>query len=189
MSTQQTLGSEFPDYCSLLARLAAKAHRMGLKDPESAAQEVIKRSLSHPEARAAIEFYCADRAARILPTPVWPEERLLAWLHGVLTFVAREQYRASDRERRRLGRAESIETEPRDPTPDQLEALIQRQQTDSIVAALSRLRPEYRSVLRYQSEGLSYKEIADKMRTTENMVATWVLRARASLKKAIAEHE
>jgi hypothetical protein len=40
-----------------MAALASRAARLGSRDPESAVQEMLKRSLQNPAARVSIEFY------------------------------------------------------------------------------------------------------------------------------------
>src|SRR3954453_17644172 len=78
-------------YRRLLARLRSRAERLGSKDPESAAQETLKRSLENPQSKSAIQYYFSENPSSGSPYPGWPLDQLLAWLHGVLHFVVREE--------------------------------------------------------------------------------------------------
>src|SRR5689334_20790246 len=107
----------------LLATLASRAARLGSRDPESAAQEALKRSLQNPESQAAIEYYFAEELAGA-SAPVWPLDRLFAWLHAVLHFVVREE-QARAGFRRELPLMEAASRDPidlADPAANPLEA-------------------------------------------------------------------
>ncbi|MGB6941058.1 MAG: hypothetical protein WBE37_01510, partial [Bryobacteraceae bacterium] len=75
------------DYRRLLYALGSRARRMGSRDPESAAQETLKRSLEHPLSQPAIEYYFSEELPPEAEPPAWPLDQLMAWLHGVLRFV------------------------------------------------------------------------------------------------------
>src|ERR1041385_8818178 len=81
------------DYRRFLAILAGRARRLGSRDPESAAQEVLKRSMGNTESRLAVEYYFAQEPATGGRTPEWALDHLLAWLHAVLHNVVREERR------------------------------------------------------------------------------------------------
>src|SRR3984885_8738130 len=85
------------DYRRLLNALGSRARRMGSRDPESAAQETLKRSLENALSQPAIEYYFSEELPPdALPPdaspPVWPLDQLMAWLHGVLHFVVLEEH-------------------------------------------------------------------------------------------------
>ena len=68
------------------------------------------------------------------------------------------------------------------PEREALEAI----QREAILAAMQRLRPEYREVLslRYDQE-LSYREIAEVTGATVGTVGTWLRRAVEALRAAL----
>jgi RNA polymerase sigma factor (sigma-70 family) len=180
------------DYRRLLTVLASRARWLGSRDPESAAQETLKRSIENANSQSAVQFYFSEDLPEDAPPPEWPLDRLLAWLHGVLNFVVREEHsRASARREVRLaGMAEdrsavSGSLDPADPAPDQLDALIQKEMQEIVVECLPALDPEYRAVLRMRAQGLKYDEIAIRLGTNENTVATWVSRGIKTLSQCV----
>jgi RNA polymerase sigma factor (sigma-70 family) len=180
------------DYRRLSAALASRARWLGSRDPESAAQETLTRSLGYPGSQAAIEYYFAEQLAPGVAEPAWPLDQLLAWLHGVLNFVVREEHnRASSRREILLSGSEAARPEwsapldPADPAPDQLHALIQKEMQQIVLECLPALDPDYRAVLKMRAEGLKYEEIATRLGTNENTVATWVSRGIKSLGQCV----
>ena len=131
------------DYRRLASALASRATRLGSRDPESAAQEALRRSLENGKSQPAVAYYFGEDS-HAGATPEWPLDQLLAWLHGVLQYVVRE-------EQSRVGfhrevAANSI-SEPADASADALEGMIQ-QETRAIVAdCFATLDSDYRSVL------------------------------------------
>jgi RNA polymerase sigma factor (sigma-70 family) len=171
------------DYGRLLAKLASKAKWLGSRDPEGAAQESLKRSLENVSSQQAIEYYFSPDLPDGLEPPEWPLDQLLAWLHGVLQYVVREEHsRVRNWREVPISRIESEkwdkrnDLDPADPSPGQLEALIQKELAGIVVDCLPRLDREYRTVLRMRAEGLKYGEIAIHLGVGENTVATWVSR-------------
>src|ERR1700761_7831437 len=79
------------EYRRLATTLAAKARWLGSRDPESAAQETLTRSLENSSAHAAVEYYFSQNPPEGPSVPDWPLDRLLAWLHAVLRNVVREE--------------------------------------------------------------------------------------------------
>lgn len=152
----------------------------------------MKRSLENRTSQAAVEYYFSDHLAPDAPAPEWLLDQLLAWLHGVLNFVVREeQSRASHRREVLLAETSPGHSDwiggldPADPAPDQLDALIQKQMQQIVVECLPALDPEYRAVLRMRAEGLKYEEIALRLGTNENTVATWVSRGIKTLSQCV----
>jgi RNA polymerase sigma factor (sigma-70 family) len=169
------------DYSRLLAALATRARWLGSNDPESAAQEALKRSLENRHSQSAIEYYFGDSLAPGAPPPEWPLDQLFAWLHGVLHYVVKE-------ERRRVtGRREIPigEIESKSPAPDQLARMIEKQLQDIVVDCFPKLDREYRDVLRLRLKGLKYSEIATRLGVSENTVATWVSRGIRALAQSV----
>src|ERR1700681_1178791 len=81
-----------PDYRRLLNALGSRARRMGSRDPESASQETLKRSLENALSQPAVEDYFSEELPSDASPPVWPLDELMAWLHGVLQFVVLEEH-------------------------------------------------------------------------------------------------
>jgi RNA polymerase sigma factor (sigma-70 family) len=159
-------------YRRLASALASKAARLGSRDPESAAQEALRRSLENRKSQPAVAYYFGEESPAGA-APEWPLDQLLAWLHGVLQYVVRE-------ERSRVGFRREISgisiSEPADASPDALEGMIQRE-TQAIVAdCFATLDRDQRDVLTLRKDGLKYGEIARRMGVNENTVATRVSR-------------
>jgi RNA polymerase sigma factor (sigma-70 family) len=163
------------DYHRLLATLAARARRLGSRDPEGAAQEALTRSLENANSQPAIEYYFSQDLPAGAKPPEWPLDQLFAWLHGVLHYVVREEHsRASNR--REISSADG-HADPADPAPGQIDVLIQKEIQGIVADCLPMLGSEYRAVLKMRSDELKYSEIARRLGTNENTVATWVSRA------------
>jgi DNA-directed RNA polymerase specialized sigma24 family protein len=168
------------DYQRLLSRLASRARWLGSRDPEGAAQEALKRSLENSSSEEAVRYYFGQDPPAGLQPPEWPLDRLLAWLHGVLHYVVREEFnRVSSQREIRVGTPDGSDDkpeEPADPAPDQLGILVQKELQQIVGDCFLRLEPGLRSVLNMRAEGLKYSEIAIRLRVNENTVATWVSR-------------
>lgn len=177
------------EYRRLLNALASRARRMGSRDPESAAQETLKRSLENDLSLAAIEYYFSDELPFDATPPAWPLDRLMAWLHGVLHYVVLEEHnRASSRREFSAGFADQDSIHPlerADPAPDQLDALIQKELQQIVVECLPALDVDYQRVLRMRADGLKYGDIAVRLGVSENTVATWVSRGIRTLAQCV----
>jgi RNA polymerase sigma factor (sigma-70 family) len=174
-------------YRKLMAILASRAVRMGSRDAEGAAQEALKRSFENPLSREALEYYLHENPPDDdADPPVWPFAQLLAWLHGVLRRVVLEEHaRASYR--REVLAIDVDARDVRDPSPDQLEALIDEQLQTIVRECLSTLSDDYRRVLTLRAEGLKYSEIAVRLGVNENTVATWVSRGTKAVAHQVRE--
>ena len=166
-----------------LAALSSRARWLGSRDPESAVQEALKRSLLNPAARLAIEFYFGKDLADDAAPPEWPIDQLYAWLHGVLNNVVRDESgRASRWREMPMAAVESDRPgggqpmDPADPAPDPLEQLMDRELKGIVAEAFPKLGRDYRTVLRMRIDGMKYCDIADRLGVSENTVATWVSR-------------
>jgi RNA polymerase sigma factor (sigma-70 family) len=173
------------DYRRLLNALGSRARRMGSRDPESAAQETLKRSLENPLSQPAIEYYFIEELPLDAAPPAWPLDQLMAWLHGVLHFVVLEEHnRASNR--REFADDDTMQRlERADPAPDQLDALIQKELQQIVVECLPALDADYQRVLKMRANGLKYGDIAQRMGVSENTVATWVSRGIRTLAQCV----
>jgi RNA polymerase sigma factor (sigma-70 family) len=177
------------DYRRLLNALGSRARRMGSRDPESAAQETLKRSLENPLSQTAIEYYFSEELPLDAVAPVWPLDQLMAWLHGVLHFVVLEEHnRASNRREFAGGWADDHaihRLDRADPAPDQLDALIQKQLQQIVLECMPALDADYQRVLKLRASGLKYGDIALRMGVSENTVATWVSRGIRTLAQCV----
>src|SRR5258708_5966999 len=180
------------EYRRLLGTLESRARWLGSKDPESAAQETLRRSLEDPRSQSAIEYYFSDELPPNSMAPEWPLDRLFAWLHGVLHFVVREEHNRVSYHREVLAagiRQESSGSnghlDPPDPAPDQLDRMIQRELEEIVVECMPALDSEYRQVLTMRANGLKYGEIALQLGVSENTVASWVSRGIRTLAQCV----
>jgi RNA polymerase sigma factor (sigma-70 family) len=162
-------------YRKLVGILAARAARMGSSDAEAAAQEALKRSLANAKSREAIDYFFRSDPPAGTPAPAWALDQLLAWLHGVLRFVVREE-RARMRFRRETSAGVIDPSLARDESPDPLTQLIDRQEHAIVRECLAELGEDYRTVLMLRISGLKYTDIASRLGVSENTVATWVRR-------------
>src|SRR5277367_4723906 len=170
------------DYRRLLNALGSRARRMGSRDPESAAQETLKRSLEHTLSQPAIEYYFSEELPAEASPPAWPLDQLMGWLHGVLHFVVLEEHnRVSNRREFATGTA----GDPADPAPDQLDALIQKELQQIVLECMPALDADYQRVLKMRASGLKYGDIAQRMGVSENTVATWVSRGIRTLAQCV----
>jgi RNA polymerase sigma factor (sigma-70 family) len=162
------------EYRRLSATLAAKARWLGSRDPESAAQETLTRSLENPSSQAAVEYYFSQNLPDGANVPEWPFDRLLAWLHAVLRNVVREE-RSRAGFQREVPVSESS-LDPADPGNGPLETMIQQELQAIVVECFPKIERAHRQALTMRADGLKYGEIAFRLGVNENTVATWVSR-------------
>ena len=180
------------DYGRLLAALASRARRLGSRDPESAAQEALKRSFENAASQPAVAYYFGQDLPAGATPPEWPLDQLFAWLHGALRYVVLEEHHRASSWREVPAGWSGSETsgktdhrDPADPAPGQIDVLIQKEIEEIVADCLPMLDSEYRTVLRMRAEGLKYGEIARRLGTNENTVATWVSRATRELARRV----
>jgi RNA polymerase sigma factor (sigma-70 family) len=169
------------EYRRLLGTLESRARWLGSRDPESAAQETLRRSLEDPRSQSTIEYYFSDE---LPPNSIPPVDRLFAWLHGVLHFVVREEHNRVSNRREVLSGTNGYLDSP-DPAPGQLDRMIQRELQEIVVECLPALDSEYREVLKMRASGLKYGEIALQLGVSENTVASWVSRGIRTLAQCV----
>ncbi|HTI38404.1 MAG TPA: RNA polymerase sigma factor [Vicinamibacterales bacterium] len=185
MQGQTIVRDPATDYRRLVAALASKAARLGSTDGEAAAQEALRRSLAHPISRAAIVYYFREDPAIGAESPEWQLQQLFAWLYGVLRFVVREE-RAHASARREF-RSDDGVMDVCDPSPDQLEALIDDELRGIVRECLTSLKGDQRRVLLLRAEGLKYEQIAARLGVSGNTVATWVRRGTHAVTRLVEE--
>lgn len=162
------------EYRRLSATLAAKARWLGSRDPESATQETLARSLENPASHRAVEYYFSEDPPEGLNIPDWPLDHLLAWLHATLRYVVREERsRAGFRREAPMGESDR---DMADPAAGALEAMIEQELRAIVVDCFPKLEREQRQALTMRVDGLKYGEIASRLQVNENTVATWVSR-------------
>jgi RNA polymerase sigma factor (sigma-70 family) len=168
------------DYRRIVAALASRAARMGARDPESAAHEAIRRSLANPLSRAAIDYYFRDPLPPGTVPPEWTLAQLLGWLHGVLRFVVREEHaRASSRRETTVEIDDLLDV--RDGAPSQLDTIVEAELRTIVRECVMQLRGDRRQALLLRLQGAKYDEIARRLGTNENTVATWLRRSSREL--------
>lgn len=171
-------------YRKLVNALAAQARRMGSRDAEGAAHEALKRSLSTPAPRAAIDYYFRDYPPADAGAPEWSLEQLFAWLYGVLRFVVREES-ARVSSRREISSGDGTTMEVADPGVDQLHRLLDSEMKTIVHECLDSLDENYRDVLVLRANGLRYADIATRLGVNENTIATWVRRGTKTLTQLV----
>ena len=171
----------FGEYRRLVAALASRAMRLGSRDPEGAAQEALRRSIDNLTSQAAVRYYFGETASTG-EEPEWGLDQLLAWLHGVLQFVVREEQ--SRMAFRREVSVRSI-SDPADSAHGALEIMVERETAAIFDACFATLDREYRQVLKLRMGGLKYSEIARRLGVNENTVATRVSRGIRELGRRI----
>jgi RNA polymerase sigma factor (sigma-70 family) len=172
------------EYHKLMRALAARAMRLGSRDPESAAQEAVQRSLANAAARPALEYYFNEAPLRDPVVPAWNLLQLLGWLHGVLRFVVWEERARASTRRETAALAEDL-FDVADPAPSQLDRVIAEQLSDMVRSCLSTLGENYRATLLLRLNGASYTEIAGRLGVNEKTVATWVRRGTLELVRQV----
>jgi RNA polymerase sigma factor (sigma-70 family) len=176
------------DYRRLLNALEARARRMGSRDPESAAQEALKRSLENAISQPAVEYYFSEELPPGAAPPAWPLDQLMAWLHGVLHFVVMEEHNRASYRRELVwtrGEDDRNRLDPADPALNQLDELIQRELQQIVIECMPALDADYRRVLKMRADGLKYGDIAEQLGVSENTVATWVSRGIRTLAQSV----
>jgi RNA polymerase sigma factor (sigma-70 family) len=127
-----------------------------------------------------MEYYFGQHPPAGLEPPEWPLDRLLIWLHAVLSYVVREeQSRAAYRREVPIAAGVSGDDgrlQPADSGPGQLDALLQNELQGIVAECFPTLDREHRRVLRMRVDGMKYGEIATRLGVNENTVATWVSR-------------
>lgn len=140
--------------------------------------------------RAAAEDIIQEAFIKIIKNkPLFEDEvKLRAWLKVVTRNTAINYLRKNKNNRNQLD-TDSVFTdiETRNQTSASVESIVETQiMQESIENYLSQLKPEYRVLIEMRwKEGLSYREIAECLDTTEDIVKQRLFRARGSIKKKL----
>ncbi len=172
-------------YRRVIGALALRAARMGSRDPEAAAQEAIRRSLANAASRTAVEYYFHDQAPS--DPPEWSLLQLLGWLHGVLRFVVWEERSRASAQRETTAAVEDLADVP-DRGPSQLDAMIDRELREIVHECVMSLSDDRRAAVLLRLQGAKYDEIARRLGTNENTVATWLRRSVQDLVHRVQAH-
>lgn len=117
-------------------------------------------------------FLDAFRALRRGHEPAMPR----AWMYGIARNAARRRFRTLSRRPREVELGPAVVEELAEPE--------ERPRVDAIRSAFGELKPNHREVLFLREvEGLSYAEIAERMRMSRPAVETLLFRARRSLRE------
>lgn len=117
-------------------------------------------------------FLDAFRALRRGHRPEMPR----AWMYGIARNAARRRYRTLSRRPREVELDTAIE--------DGLAETDENPWVESVRSAFARLCPSHRQVLFLREvEGLSYAEIAERLKLSQSAVETLLFRARRSLRE------
>jgi RNA polymerase sigma factor (sigma-70 family) len=172
------------EYRKLMKALAARATRLGSRDPEGAAQEAVQRSLANDAARPALEYYFNEAPPLDHGEPAWSLLQLLGWLHGVLRFVVWEERARASARRETASLSDDLFDVP-DPASSQLDQVIADQLRAMVHSCLSTLGEDQRTTLLLRISGASYAEIAARLGANEKTVATWVRRGTLELVRQV----
>ncbi|WP_145331405.1 RNA polymerase sigma factor [Paenibacillus xylanexedens] len=140
--------------------------------------------------RAAAEDIIQEAFIKIIKNkPLFEDEvKLRAWLKVVTRNTAINYLRKNKNNRNQLD-ADSvfIDIETMNQTAVSVENIVETQMMqESIERYLSQLKPEYRVLVELRwKEGFSYREIAELLSTTEDIVKQRLFRARGSIKKKL----
>lgn len=164
------------EYRPAVLALAARLLRRRKDDPdvEDVAHETFRRVLEQPEK------WDADRP-------------LLPWVLGIARHVALDALRTSARQRARLSTPQAganggdpvLGLLSPEPGPDS--AYTTRESARRLERAIDALPAGERgALLLFHLDGLSYREIAERLGVPPATVGTWVLRARRAVTAAVA---
>jgi RNA polymerase sigma-70 factor (ECF subfamily) len=140
--------------------------------------------------RAAAEDIIQEAFIKIIKNkPIFDNEvKLKAWLKVVTRNTAINYLRKNKNNRNQLDTdSVFIDMETINQTAASVESTVETQMMqESIEFYLEQLKPEYRVLVELRwKEGLSYREMADLLDTSEEIVKQRLFRARGSIKKKL----
>lgn len=111
--------------------------------------------------------------------------RFEAWMHRLFTNHCIDYVRSAYKRYMRYHNDDHLLTIPEADKEEETE-MIFTWSSDEIIAALSQLRPDHRSIINmYAIEGFSHQEIAQKLGIEYSSSRSKLLRARQSLKQIL----
>jgi RNA polymerase sigma-70 factor (ECF subfamily) len=120
-------------------------------------------------------FLRAFRELRRLPGPV----NFAAWAYRVATNLCHDHFR-------RMARREAAGPPPRPAIEDVERALLRRERSAQLEAALGRLPVDYRAALLLKYvEGLSYRQVGAVLLLSEAAVTSLLYRARVEMRRLL----
>lgn len=160
---------------------------------ENLVARILRRKKDDPDVQD-----CTNETFRraLEPRELPAQEALVPWVLGIARHVSLDALRAEYRRRARTGASEperaattgneDLVARLPDLTTDPESLAASRQGVRHLEAALSCLPEQQRiALLALHVEGLSYREIAERMGVPVATIGTWVLRARQTLLEAI----
>jgi RNA polymerase sigma-70 factor (ECF subfamily) len=113
------------------------------------------------------------------------EESFRRWLESVATHVALDAVRHHGRRK-----VLQIDREPEAPGGSPSKAMRRGERFERLKKSMAALSPDYRAVLQLSRiDGLSVREIAERMGRTESAIKNLLLRATRQLKRAFGDTE
>ncbi|MCL6661893.1 RNA polymerase sigma factor [Paenibacillus amylolyticus] len=140
--------------------------------------------------RAAAEDIIQEAFIKIIKNkPIFEDEvKLKAWLKVVTRNTAINYLRKNKNNRNQLDTdSVFIDMETMNQTAASVESMVETQMMEeSIEYYLRQLKPEYRVLVELRwKKGLSYREMAELLDTSEDIVKQRLFRARGSIKKKL----
>ncbi|WP_340398500.1 sigma-70 family RNA polymerase sigma factor [Paenibacillus sp. FSL H8-0079] len=140
--------------------------------------------------RAAAEDIIQEAFIKIIKNkPIFEDEvKLKAWLKVVTRNTAINYLRKNKNNRNQVDTdSVFIDMETMNQTAASVESMVETQMMqESIENYLEQLKPEYRVLVELRwKEGLSYREMAELLDTSEDIVKQRLFRARGSIKKKL----
>ncbi|XOJ01393.1 RNA polymerase sigma factor [Paenibacillus polymyxa] len=140
--------------------------------------------------RAAAEDIIQEAFIKIIKNkPIFEDEvKLKAWLKVVTRNTAINYLRKNKNNRNQLDTdSVFIDMETMNQTAASVESMVETQMMEeSIEYYLAQLKPEYRVLVELRwKKGLSYREMAELLDTSEDIVKQRLFRARGSIKKKL----
>jgi RNA polymerase sigma-70 factor (ECF subfamily) len=113
------------------------------------------------------------------------EDSFRRWLESVATHVALDAVRHHGRRK-----ALQIDREPEAPGASPSKAMRREERFERLKKSMEALSPDYRTVLEFSRiEGLSVREVAERMSRSESAVKSLLLQATRQLKHAFGDTE
>lgn len=149
---------------------------------------VLREPASHPDVEDAMQESLRRVVEGVPPAGV----ALSPWAIGIARHVALDAIRGRQRHRARfepvLDEAKEVLAGTADEAATPLDGALLRESAERVRAALSVLPEGQRNAIElFYLEGLSYDEIAARLRVPSGTVAIWLMRAKTALHTSLKE--